>query len=176
MKYGEKYNIHGYKHNGNIYKTWDEAILLDQTDEYYVFGNNRTKVTKEDGKSWRTREAAVMFFYKKSWFNIIAQLKSNGIYYYCNIASPVVIENNTIKYIDYDLDLRIFPDGAYKILDESEYEYHKNLMHYSKDLDMIIKYELEKLIDKYLKKEKPFNINTIKYYNNIYNNYIKEKN
>ena len=175
MKYGEKYNIHGYKHNGNIYKTWDEAILLDQTDEYYVFGNNRTKVTKEDGKSWRTREAAVMFFYKKSWFNIIAQLKSNGIYYYCNIASPVVIENNTIKYIDYDLDLRIFPDGAYKILDESEYEYQKNLMHYSKNLDMIIKYELEKLIDKYLKKENPFNINIIKHYNNIYNNYIKEK-
>ena len=38
----------------------------------------------------------------------------------------VIIEENTIKYIDYDLDLRIFPKGDYKILDKLEYEYHKN--------------------------------------------------
>lgn len=174
MKYGERYNIHSYKHNGNIYKTWDEAVFLDQTDEYYVFGNNKTKVTKEDGKSWRTREAAVMFFYKKSWFNVIAQLKHNGIYYYCNIASPVIIENKTIKYIDYDLDLRIFPDGVYKILDESEYEYHKNIMNYSNDLDNILKYELGELIKKYRQNEYPFNSEIIKYYNELYNNYINK--
>ena len=32
MKKGEKYKIHGYKHNGKLYKTWDEAVLLDETD------------------------------------------------------------------------------------------------------------------------------------------------
>ena len=41
MKKGELYNIHGYKHNGKLYKTWDEAILLDETDDYYVFGNKQ---------------------------------------------------------------------------------------------------------------------------------------
>ena len=38
--------------------------------------------------------------------------------------------------------------AAYKILDKSEYEYHKKIMHYSNDLDKIIKYELNNLIDK----------------------------
>ena len=34
MKFGEKYNIHGYKHNGDLYKVWDETIFLAQTDDY----------------------------------------------------------------------------------------------------------------------------------------------
>ena len=98
MKKGEKYTIHGYKHNGKLYKIWDEAILLDETDEYYVFGNKNAKVTKLFGKAWNTKETAILFYFKNNWYNIIAQIKSKGISYYCNIASPVLIDNNTIKF------------------------------------------------------------------------------
>lgn len=171
MNQGEKYNIHGYKHNGELYKVWDKTIFLEQTEEYYVFGNDKIKVTEKDGRSWRTKEPALIFYYKKRWFNIIAQLKSSGIYYYCNISSPVIIENNTIKFIDYDLDLRVFPDGMYKILDKSEYEYHKRIMNYPKEIQDIISYELNSLIEKFKKREAPFNKETIEYYSEIYNKY-----
>lgn len=170
MKCGDKYSIHGYKHNGELYKVWDETIFLDQNDEYYVFANNKIKVTEKDGRSWRTKEPAITFYYKKKWYNIIAQLKNKGIYYYCNISSPVIIENNTIKYIDYDYDLRVYPDGTYKVLDESEFQYHKKIMNYSEDIEKIILYELDNLINKYKKREEPFNIETIKYYSDKYNN------
>lgn len=168
MKIGDIYDIHGYKHNKELYKIWDETIFLDQNSDFYVFANNKIRVTEKDGKSWRTKEPAITFYYKKNWFNIIAQLKKNGIYYYCNISSPVIIENKTIKYIDYDYDLRVFPDGAYKILDKSEYEYHKKIMHYSNDLDKIIKYELNNLITKYKNKEEPFDKETVKKYYDLY--------
>ena len=36
------------------------------------------------------------------------------------MASPYIIDENVIKYIDYDLDLRVFPDGGYKILDYND--------------------------------------------------------
>lgn len=168
MKYGEKYDIHGYKHNRDLYKVWDETIYLAQTKDFYVFANDKIKVTEIDGRSWRTKEPAITFYYKKNWFNIIAQLKSTGIYYYCNISSPVIIENNTIKYIDYDYDLRVFPDGTYKVLDKSEYEYHKKIMHYSSDIDKIVKFELNNLIEKYKNKEEPFNEQTINKYYDLY--------
>ena len=29
LKIGHKYQIHSYKHNGQIYKAWDEATLLN---------------------------------------------------------------------------------------------------------------------------------------------------
>ena len=172
---GDKLIIHSYKHDGNIHRSWDEAVLLDENEEYMVFGNNHAKVIESDGRSWRTKEPAVMLFYKKYWFNIIGQLKEDGIYYYCNIASPYVIERNTIKYIDYDLDLRVFPDGAFKILDRGEYKYHKAKMNYPEELDKILKDELSFLIEMVRKKEFPFNHESIINYNDKYNK-IKERN
>ena len=65
----ERFIIHSYKHNGNIHRAWDEAVLLDDCGEYLVFGNDRTKVFESDGRSWRTKEPAIMFFYKNKWYN-----------------------------------------------------------------------------------------------------------
>ena len=93
-----------------------------------------------------------MYFFKNEWFNIICQLKKDGVYYYCNIASPFIIEEETIKYIDYDLDLRIFPTGEYKILDRLEYKRHQKLMNYSNELSSVVETALEHLISLYNKK------------------------
>lgn len=63
-------------------------------------------------------------YYRDRWYNIFAihdrengQLKG----WYCNIASPAVIEGNRISYRDFALDLLVFPDGRQVILDEDEF-------------------------------------------------------
>ena len=86
------------------------------------------------------------------------------------MTSPFIIEEDTIKFIDYDLDLRVFPDGSFKILDRGEYKYHKNLMHYSEKIDIIIKTELTNLINMVRKKELAFEPGSIEHY------YVKYKN
>ena len=147
IKIGDKLEIHCYKHNGKLHRQWDEAVVLDIKDNYIVFGNNKTTVVDSDGRVWNTKEPAILFFFKDRWFNIIGQLKEYGIYFYCNIATPFIIDENVIKYIDYDLDLRVFPDGGFRVLDKNEYKYHKKIMNYSNELDMILKKELSNLID-----------------------------
>lgn len=149
IKVGDKLQIHCYKHNGKIHRVWDEAVVLDIKKDYIVCGNNKTKVTESEGNIWRTKEPAVMYFFKDKWFNVISQLKKDGIYYYCNIATPFIIEDDVIKYIDYDLDLRIYSSGEYKILDELEYKYHSKVMKYSMDLDFVIRGALQELINLY---------------------------
>jgi len=145
---GDHYQIQCYKHNGKIHRSWDEAVVLDVKKDYIVFGNNKTKVIESEGTTWRTKEPAVMYFFKDKWYNIIVQLKKEGVTYYW--ATPFIIDNNIIKYIDYDLDLRIFPKGEYKILDKLEYQYHKKKMEYSDDLDLVINHAMKELIEVYL--------------------------
>lgn len=176
MKRGDKLVIHCYKHNGKIDRISGEAIVLDETDEYLVCANNKVKLTENDGRSHRTKEIAILFFYKKSWFNILAQLKKYGLFYYCNIASPYIIDGNIIKYIDYDLDLRIFPDGSFKVLDKNEYRYHKITMRYSDDIDLIVQDSLNNLINMKEKGVFPFQEDNIKYYYEIYKNIILNEN
>ena len=153
---GDKLQIQCYKHNKKIHRCWDEAIVLDIKKDYIVFGNDKTEVIEAEGSSWHTKEPAIMYFFKNEGFNVISQLKKDGIYYYCNIASPFIIEEGTIKYIDYDLDLRIFPTGEYKVLDRMEYDYHKRTMHYSRELDKVINFSLEELIQKFKLNETMF--------------------
>jgi len=174
MCIGDKLEIQCYKHNKKVHRAWSEAVVLDIKKDYIVFGNNKTIVTESEGTTWRTKEPAIMYFFRNKWYNVIAQMKKDGIYYYCNIATPFIIEENTIKYIDYDLDLRIFPTGDYKILDKLEYEYHKKKMNYSDDLDKVINNELDDLINEYNNKAIMFNERKNIEYLEIYTKLKKE--
>ena len=152
LKIGRNFKIQCYKQNGKINGEWSEAILLEKHDKYLVFGNDKTVVKEVDGSIWQTKEPAIIYFFKDEWFNIIVQLKKKGIYYYCNIASPFIIEDGTIKYIDYDLDLRIFSNGHFKILDKNEYVVNSVNMKYSHDLKKSINLGLDRLIKLYKEK------------------------
>ena len=86
---GKTYKIHSYKHDSKIHRAWNEAILLEINDDFLVFGNNKTKVTESDGRSWKTREPAILFFFYNKWYNIIGQ------YYGADAASgsPCIINS-----------------------------------------------------------------------------------
>lgn len=171
---GKQIDVHCYKHNGKINTISCGSIILDETKDYLICANDKIKILESDGHNHRTKEPAIIFFYKKNWFNVIAQFKEYGLFYYCNIASPYILEDEkTLKYIDYDLDLRVFPDGTHHILDKNEYEFHKKIMNYSEDLDYVIKHELETLIKIKEKNAGPFNIEIINYYYNVYKNLKK---
>ena len=173
LKVGDTLVIHCYKHNGIIYEASKVAYVIEIKKDYIVLGDENVLITKKDGRAWHTKGSSIMFFYKHRWFNIIAQLKEDGIFYYCNIASPFVIDEGTLKYIDYDLDLRVFSDGAFKILDRNEYNYHKKLMKYPKEINYIVKNELSSLIEMKKAGEFPFNKETIYHY---YDKFKKMKN
>ena len=175
LKVGDTLVIHCYKHNGVIYESSRVAYILDIKDDYIVLGDENVLITKQDGRAWHTKGSAIMIFYTKRWFNVIAQLKDNGINYYCNIASPFIIENHVLKYIDYDLDLRVFSDGAFKILDRNEYNYHKKLMNYPKEINYIIKEELSSLIEMKKASVFPFERSGIEYYFNVFKNLKNKK-
>ena len=152
-----KHPLHCYKHNGKIHRTWDEITILDETDDYLVCGNNKVKITESDGRTQKTKETAIIFLYKDRWFHVTAQFKNTGLYYKVDMASPFLIDDNILKYIDYDLDLKVFPDGEYRVLDRNEYKFHKKIMKYSEDLDFILQKELTNVIELKKSEKGPFN-------------------
>ena len=57
-------------------------------------------------------------------------IRHEGVFYYCNLASPSLYDGEAIRNIDYDLDVKLYPDGGYSILDENEYQEHARVMKY----------------------------------------------
>lgn len=153
---GKDVLIHCYKHDGSIHRCWDKGFVLEENENHFIVVNNRTLVTESDGRRWYTREPAVCYFPKHQWYNVICMIRKNGVHYYCNIASPTLYDGEALKYIDYDLDLKVFPDYHYKILDEEEYKQHKDLMDYNDKLDDILHQQLDLLIDLATQMRGPF--------------------
>lgn len=143
---GDRFQIHSYKHDGKIHRVWQESSILKSTSEIIIGANERTLVAEADGRNWWTREPAICYFHAKYWFNVIGMLREDGIYYYCNLSSPFIFDDGTVKYIDYDLDLKVYPDMSYAILDEDEFAVHKQRMNYPEEVEIIIRRNLKMLI------------------------------
>lgn len=153
---GKELLIHCYKHDGSPHRSWDKCLVLEETAQHFIVMNNHTLVTESNGRKWMTREPAICYFPKKKWFNVICMIRKTGVYYYCNIASPTIYDGEALKYIDYDLDLKVYPDYHYKVLDEAEYQAHRKLYHYCDELDDIFNKQLKILIEMAIKKQGPF--------------------
>lgn len=168
--FGHWLAIECYKHDGSLHRFWDRGLVLANNDDFIVVATKKAKVVESNGRRWFTREPAVTIFSKKEWWNVICMLKNDGVCYYCNIASPCLVDSNKIKYIDYDLDAKLFPNNEIKILDEKEYLAHKALYKYSDDLDTVLKYQTEVIVDRMKNREFPFDDERIvKYYNKFLN-------
>ena len=92
-------------------------------------------------------------------------MKNDGIHYYCNISSPYVYDDEAIKYIDYDLDLRVDPKYNYRILDRDEFKHHAKIMDYSPKLKEVIEASLQNVIELVKERKGPFDHAVVmKYY------------
>lgn len=148
--------IQSYKHDESLHRIWEKATVLFADDDVVIVANKRTKVIESNGRFWHTREPSVTWFYKKHWFNIIGIIKRDSIHFYCNIASPYLFDEEGLKYIDYDLDIKVIEDFSYTVLDRNEYNKHKDKMDYSEDLKVILERELSTLRKMIDNKEEPF--------------------
>ena len=77
---------------------------------------------------YMTLEAGDRFFehyYNDRYYNIYAiyQQKSSSLKgWYCNIGMPAQFSNGAVSYVDLALDLWVYPNGEYLLLDEDEFE------------------------------------------------------
>lgn len=165
---GEIITISSYKHDGHHHRTWKDTMVLKTTEHSLIGCNDHTLVIEDDGRRWRTRERALVYFHEKYWFNIVTMIRPNGISYYCNLASPIIIDSEGAKYIDYDLDVKIFPNGEKRLLDVDEYEVHSKRWNYPPEMDYILKGNVNILVE-WIKNEKgPFSEEYVELWHNRY--------
>jgi len=156
LEVGKKIVVQSYKHDESLHRIWQEATVLEDTDEYIIVANKKTKVVEANGRFWHTKEPSVTYFYKHRWFNVIGIIKEDGVSYYCNISSPIFSDEEALKYIDYDLDIKVLPDYSYHLLDQNEYRRHKFQMAYSPSLCSVIENEFKVLENMVKIKSEPF--------------------
>ena len=176
--------VQAYKHNGALHRQWTPAYLVEENSSYWALASKSSAVTESDGRRWITKEKAIFILFKEKWMNVIAMFKEPsdsrggegkqypaGICYYVNIASPTIFDKGFLKYIDYDLDVKLYPDGLEKTLDENEYLRHASSYGYSEDLLKAIEKSLTEVKRMINQKEFPFSDEAIE---SLYERFLSE--
>lgn len=171
--------IKSFKHNGRLHRQWQQYWLVPRhkllprhaEEEMLVLVARETNVQESSGKCWTSRVPAVTFFIPGQWYNIVALMENHGIRYYCNLASPVYMQNRIITYIDYDLDIIHYPDGSMHVVDRDEYEMNKHVYHYPSDVQHKVAAGLGHLKERIRARREPFSQQTVTHY---YQNWIKD--
>jgi hypothetical protein len=106
-----------WRYQGRIFSQDADSLLIE------AFFN------REDlpfhGITLRENDRFLERYYTDRWYNIFEiHDRDDGCLkaWYCNVTSPAELEPGRISYVDLALDLLVYPDGAYLVLDEDEFE------------------------------------------------------
>lgn len=157
-------NIQAYKHDGTLYRQWNGVKVIESSPERYVLFMYKTKVSEKSGQKWVVREPIIWWMPKYLFSNTTGLIRPSGTHFYTNLASPPIFEDGTIKFIDYDLDIKAYPDTPIKVVDQNEYKRHSKEYNYSNKLMNIIKWTTENTIKKIKIKEGFFDEDVIDEY------------
>ena len=137
---GQIVNVQAYKHNGTLYRQWNGAKVLEVSKERIVLFLYKTKVVEKSGQKWAVREPMLWWMSREEFRNTTGLIRSSGTHFYTNLASPAIYEDGTVKFIDYDLDIKSYPGMNTKVVDQKEFNQNKIDMKYPKAIiDEIIK-------------------------------------
>ncbi|QJB71236.1 DUF402 domain-containing protein [Mycoplasma sp. 1654_15] len=143
-------NVQAYKFNGTLYRQWNTAKIIQNTAKHLILNLKWTKV-KSDKAHWVVKDPTLWIFPKNKFYNALIRFKGNEVNIYINLASSFIFEDNTVKYIDYDLDLKICPMKSVKLLDVSEFFTNSLKMKYSHKLKDVLIHQVNELVKDNLK-------------------------
>lgn len=148
-------NIQAFKYDGTLYRQWNGVKVILDNEDYLCCLLYKTKVSEKENQKWVVKEPTLWFFSKKFFFNLTIIWRKQGLHYYINLASPLFIENLTIKYIDFDFDVKIYPNKPFQIVDHYDFQKNKEKL-YNKEIVEVIYMNLIEIAKKYQNKESIF--------------------
>ena len=91
------------------------------------------------------------------WYDVIHNSEPmHDRVWYCNIVTPAVLDGDTIRHTDLDLDVAVTPAGAVHVLDEDEFVANQARYDYSESVTRAARGALADVLDLIGRREFPF--------------------
>jgi hypothetical protein len=120
---------------------WEHAAWLVRADGSFVQTQTPANtVVKNEGDGYVSPYDTLGHYWTDRWFNVIRlETPGEGLFgYYCNIATPLEFDGATVRYVDMQLDVRVFADPSggltYRVVDEDEFEEARGRYAYAEEL------------------------------------------
>lgn len=144
--------INSRKFDGEIRRSW-KADLIERKNSLLLFvGEFEQEIKHPNLGVIRRGTVSYEYYWLDRWYNIFRFHEPNGDLrnFYCNINKPPIFENNVLDYIDLDIDILVWTDFSYEVLDVDEFEENAECFQYTEVLTEKVEktcLELSKMIE-----------------------------
>ena len=125
--------INSRKFDGSITKSWDvEFVERDKCQITFVGEFEKEVVHSQLGVIKRGTISYEIYWFNR-WYNVFRFHEPDGGLrnFYCNISLPFKFTENVLDYVDLDIDILVWKDFSYEILDREEFEENAKRFSYS---------------------------------------------
>jgi len=124
-KMGDSITVHKLDEKGNEAWSYQGTVLSKTTTSLTLQAFFDREDILVEGLLMKRGDRFIETYFSNRWYNIFkihdsrdGRLKG----WYCNICRPAQIKNGHIYAEDLELDLIVFPDGGWRVLDEDEFD------------------------------------------------------
>lgn len=145
---GDALTVRVLKYDGAQYRTWRACIAHCQDSLLVLNAAFDVDISHKLLGDIRRGTRTVEYYWLDRWYNVFRFLNDAGEtrLYYCNINMPPRLENNSLTYVDLDIDVLVQPDFSYEILDLDEFEANARRYNYADHVKKAAQAALDDLI------------------------------
>lgn len=138
--------INSRKFDGQIHRSWRAELISETTSLLTFVGEFEKEVVHPSLGVIRRKTMSFEFYWLNLWFNVFRFHEPDGELrnFYCNVNMPPRFVNRTLDYVDLDLDILVWKDFSYEILDVEEFRENSEKYQY----DEITINEAEKSLER----------------------------
>lgn len=149
--------VNSRKYDRSIRRSWTCELLGCEGELVSLVGEFAADVEHPDLGVVPKGTLSYESFWLDRWYSIFRFEAPDGKLrnYYCNLNMPPCFAGHVLDYVDLDIDIVIWPDGRYKILDLQEFGENAIRFGYPESIVSKTRHTLEELIDMIEKKLLP---------------------
>lgn len=141
-----------------VRRTWACEIKEQSDDMIHAVGVFDLDVEHPGLGSIARGTVSHEYYWLRRWYNVFRFHEPDGGFrnYYCNISMPPTMEGRFLDYVDLDIDVVVWKDLSFEVLDRDDFERNKSRYEYPPDIIETAHSSLDELIKKIADREFPF--------------------
>lgn len=123
IKIGKQLKVRAYKSDGRCYRHWEATVEAHDEERLELVMPSGGWIEDENG-GWASENALRNIYWYGKWYCLLEVFNPQGelVEIYVNINSPIVIEDSTVSFTDYELDVSRIPPDPARLVDQDEFE------------------------------------------------------
>lgn len=141
--------INSRKYDGHIRRTWPGGLISQSDDSLVVVGRFQEDVEHDDLGLIKQGTVSFEHFWLDRWYNIFRFHEPDGTLrnYYCNVTMPPIFADDVIDYVDLDIDVIVWPEKGYEVLDREDLAMNKIKYGYPAEVVANVEKSLAEIIE-----------------------------